>query len=347
MADTKTRRSEFDVLRLAAVFAVIITHICGGAVKVLDIYSFEWTFLNCLRSMVTWDVPVFVMMSGYLFLRPEKRIPTKKLYTKYIKHLLVCFFMWSAVFQAYYLVFTDVDLNWKGIASQILIGPYPFWYLYMQIGLYMIVPFLKKIAEEKKTAEYFILLFILAEFVANYGVNLPFVGATIKDVFGKMHFDFMLGFAGYYVLGFYLTRYPVSEKIEAVLYAAGILCAGFACVGTTWQSRSGGVYNEWFSKYLMPNVIVESAAVFTLFVKRIKKIRFKEKTADFFKSLSDVGLGVYLIHALIIELFSLADISVIKYGVLSVLPLSIAVYAVSALLIYLIRKIPKIGKMIT
>ncbi|MDO4397989.1 MAG: acyltransferase family protein [Oscillospiraceae bacterium] len=347
MAEKKARRTEFDILRLAAVLAVIMTHACGGAVKELDIFGAEWTVLNCLRSAVTWDVPVFVMMSGYLFLRPEKEISIKQLYTKYIKHLLICFFVWSAVYQAYYVIFTDVSLNWKGIASQFLIGPYPFWYLYMQIGLYMIVPFLRKIAENKKTAEYFIILFVLAEFVANYGAKLPFVGAVVEEIFKKMHFDFMLGFSGYYVLGCYLTRYPVSKKIETALYVAGACCVVFACVGTTWQSKAEGKYNEWFSKYLMPNVIIESAAVFTLFTKRISKIRFKEKTQKAFKMLSEAGLGVYLVHALIIELLSLAGISVSKYGVLSVIPISLTVYAVSLLLTLLIRKIPKIGKMIS
>ena len=347
MNETK-RQTELDVLRLIATLAVIMTHLCGGAVKSLNVYSFDWTLMNCARAAVTWEVPVFVMISGSLFLNPTRVITIKKIYQKYIKHLVICFCVWSAVFQAYYYFTGDSSLNWKGILSQFLIGPYPYWYLFMLIGLYMLVPFIKRFVDNKQLMGYFIVLFFVAEFVSNYGVKLPFVGSTIEEIFNKASFHFTLGFTGYYILGYYISTHKISDRAEILLYALGIICVVFSCVGTTLQSRAEGAYNEWFSKYLMPNVIIEAAAVYTLFVKRISKIEFSDKARTVWTKISDCGLGVYLIHALIIELLNLSGISVVTTSPIIMIPvLTIFVYLISLALTWLIRKIPFVGKKIT
>lgn len=342
------RQIELDILRFAAIFAVIATHLCGGPVKSLDINSTEWAFLNCLRAAVTWDVPVFVMISGCLFLDPKKQIPLKKIYSKYIKHLILCFVFWSAIFQIFYRFTSNAPLNWRGYITEFIIGPYPFWYLFMLVGLYMIIPFLRSFTDNKRLMEYFIVLFIASSFISNYGVNLPYVGEIISSVWSKTNFYFALGFTGYYVLGTYLSRYKVSTKVEIALYVLGIICVIFSCIGTTWQSRLEGKYNEWFSKYLMPNVIIESSALYTLFVKRVSKINFSQRTRILFKNLSDLCFGVYLSHALIIEVLNLCNITVLSASpLIMVIPLTLLVYLVSLLLTFLIRKIPVVGKKIT
>lgn len=342
------RQTELDILRLLATLAVIMTHLCGGLVKSLNIYSFNWTFLNCLRSAVTWDVPIFVMISGSLLLKPSKNITFRDIYQKYIKHIVICFCFWSAVYQILYCCIGDNSLNWKGVLSQFLIGPYPFWYLFMLAGLYMITPFLKRFIEDKKMLEYFLLLFILSEFVANYGVNLPYVGGTITEIFNKSMFHFTLGFTGYYLLGYYLVTYNVTDKAEKILYVFGIFFAVFSCAGTTLHSRCQGVYSEWFSKYLMPNVIIESAALFVFFTKRGKNMKISIRLRTALKNMSTCGMGVYLIHALIIEVLNLIGITVVSVSPFVMVPvLTIAVYIVSLIAIKLIRKIPFIGKKIT
>lgn len=342
------RRPELDILRLLATLAVIMTHLCAGIILSIDIYSFDWGFLNCLRAAATWDVPVFVMISGCLFLDSKRTVSIKLMYQKYVKHIAVCFCVWSALFQALYYYTGRYDLNWKGIVSQILIGPYPFWYLFMLAGIYMVVPFLKQFISNKVLIQYFLLLFILMEFVANYGINLPYIGTIIAEIFNKATFHFTLGFTGYYMLGYYLVTYKVSDKLEKILYVLGILCVIFSCVATTWQSRRDGVYNEWFSKYLMPNVIVESASIFTFFVKRVSRLDFSPLAQRIWKFLTIHGFGVYLVHALVIEMLNLFNITVISASPLVMVPmLTITVYLISLVLTWLIRKIPVVGKKIT
>ena len=347
MTEQKKRETELDILRFISTLAVIMTHLCGGPVKSIDIYSFNWSVLNCLRAAVTWDVPVFVMISGCLFLDPKRDVSIKLMYKKYIKHIVICFCIWSAIFQVWYYYTGHNNLNWKGIISQFLVGPYPFWYLFMLVG-YMVVPFLKQFTSNKVLLQYFLLLFILMEFVANYGISLPYIGAVIAEIFNKATFHFTLGFTGYYMLGYYLVTYKVSDKLERILYVLGILCVFFSCFATTWQSRLNGVYTEWFSKYLMPNVIVESAAIFTFFVKRVSRLSFSPLAKKIWEFLTIHGFGVYLVHALIIEMLNLSNITVISASPLVMVPmLTIIVYLISLLLTWLIRKLPVVGKKIT
>lgn len=344
----KKRRTELDILRMLATIAVIATHLCGTAAKTLDVSTSLWAMINSVRAAVTWDVPAFVMISGCLFLRPEKEITIHDIYGKYIKHIAVCFIFWSAVFQLYYYLFAKNGLNWKGIISELLIGPYPFWYLYMLVGLYMIVPFLRKFTNNKQLLQYFIVLFIAFSFITNYATAIPVIGNYIDTILSKAFFHFVLGFTGYYILGYYISQYEVSFKWESVIYALGAIGILVSCVGTTVQLRMQGEYNEWFSKYLMPNVIFESMAIFTLFTKRISKMQFSAKTVKLFSNMTQLGFGVYLIHALVIEVFNHLGITVLSFNSLFAIPiLTVSVYLICIVIIYIIQRIPVVGKRIT
>lgn len=336
------------MLRIVAMLAVIVTHTCAGAVKSMDVWNESWLHLNLLHSAITWHVPVFVMISGGIFLNPSREIPITVLYRKYVMHLLICLIVWSGAFQVYYFLTNSETLNWKGMVSETLVGAYPFWYLWMLIGLYMIIPFLRSFAQDRKLVRYFLALFLISQFLVNYGAKLPGVGSTIDQIIGKSNFHFALGFTGYYLLGHYLLGSKIPLKKEILLYVLGIGCVIFTCTATTWQSRIQGVFNEWFSKYLMPNVIIESAALFVFFTKRVSRIRVNQRVESILKNLSTLGFGVYLVHGLVLEVFGRFGITVVgATPVLATLLQTVVIYAISLGLTWTIRKIPVIGKNIT
>lgn len=209
-------------------------------------------------------------------------------------------------------------------------------------------PFLRKFTDDKRLLQYFIVLFIAFSFFTNYSTAIPVIGNIIDTILGKALFHFALGFTGYYILGYYISQYGVSLKWEIIIYVLGAVGVLVSCVGTTVQSRVQGEYNEWFSKYLMPNVIFESMAIYTLFAKRISKIQFSSKTVKLFAKLTQLGFGVYLTHALIIDILNLMHINICTYSTFLMIPLlTVVVYALSLIVTFLIRKIPHIGKIIT
>ena len=162
----------------------------------------------------------------------------------------------------FYIV-TDsyVGLNWKGILSQALIGPYHFWYLYMIVGQYLITPFLRKIAENKQLAEYFIGLFFLFALLTKYCVELPFVGPILGSMLDNMGMNFVLGYSGYYILGYYLRKFPLSDKWERLLYVLGAVLLVLGAAANTVCSVRNGAYTEHFTGYTAPNTTIIAVAI--------------------------------------------------------------------------------------
>ena len=340
----KKRETELDILRLVATLGVIFTHACGietDSAIVRNIMTF-------LIATVTWHVPVFVMISGRFFLDPERDVSVAKI-KKAIGRLVIAFLFWNVAYQAYYILTGAYsDLNWKGILSQALMGPYHFWYLFMLVCLYAVTPFLRKIAEDRNLMEYFIVLFLIFEFLSLYGPDLPLVGAPISYITTKTNFHFALGYSGYYILGYYLHRYPFSGKKEIGLYFLGITMTLFTGIATIWKVRNGADGGEWFSKYLMPNVAIEAAALYTFFVNRVGRICFGEKSEAFISKLAECSFGTYLIHALVLEALSVLAWDKLPGGALLAVAVNVLLaFCASTVVTVLLRKIPRMGKKIT
>ena len=67
----------FDWLRIFATIAVIILHICVQNWTKVELTSFEWNVFNWFDSATRWSVPIFVMISGALFLDSERKLEVK------------------------------------------------------------------------------------------------------------------------------------------------------------------------------------------------------------------------------------------------------------------------------
>ena len=76
------RKTYCDYLRLIATFAVVVLHVAASNWYSTDVNGLEWQSFNFYDSVVRWGVPIFVMISGSLFLSRE--ISIRKIYSKYI-----------------------------------------------------------------------------------------------------------------------------------------------------------------------------------------------------------------------------------------------------------------------
>ena len=342
------RQIELDLLRVLAMFAVVMVHTCGMNTQSIASGESNSVGLTIISASVTWEIPAFIMISGRFFLDPEREVTMQRI-VKAVVRLCVAFITWDVVYQIYYILSgTYADLNWKGIISQAIQGPYHFWYIYMMIGLYLLVPFLRKITESKRLMEYFLILFLAFAFLTNYGSLIPGLGDTIRSVLDQMSFYFVLGFTGYFIAGYYLYRYPLSMRGEIFIYIIGTMFWGGAVALTVLTSNYSNLSDEMFVKYLTPNVAIESFALYTFFVKRVSKCRFRRKQVLLMERLSDYSAGIYYIHALTLELFAMAGFSSLMVSPFIMVPLlALLTVMVSSMMIYVIRKIPNIGIKIT
>lgn len=323
-----------------------MVHVSAGSTY--DVYTTDWVILNCFASCLSWEIPIFVMISGRFFLAPQKTITPQIMIRKYIKRLMIAFITWSAALQVYYILCGSNTLNWKGIFIEFVIGRYPYWYLWMLMGLYLITPFLRMIATDKKTMEMYIILSFIFNAIVKIGPYIPGFGSAITAVLSESEFHFVLGFSGYFLLGYYLHEYPLPDRIERSLYILLPALLVFACVGTTLQSRAIGENEDFFSTYLMPNVTLEAVAIYTFFTKRVAKIDFTSRMRNFFSKGAEYSFGIYLVHPIVNNIVgSVGLTSTFTTPFVAVPVATIVVCLICILIVYVIRKIPCIGKMIT
>ncbi len=351
MSTIKKRETELDILRFLAMLCVIAMHVCSGPMKVIPTKSFDFIAMNSLSTVITWCIPVFVMISGGLFLNPQKEITIKRLFTKHIKHFAVVFLVWSVIYQIYYYLFGMLNggevLNWKGILYEVAVGPYHMWYLYMLTGVYLTIPILRKITESKSITEYFIVIFLIFSFLQGYGVHIPIIGDAVSEIMDKTCLPIGAMYIGYFILGFYIKNFNISRKIEYALYISAALILIINC-SVFYVYVINDIEGIWSVKYLMPNIVIESVAIYTFFVKRVGKINFSERTVRIFSRLSEYGFGVYLVHALVNELVEFTGWTAVTISPLVSVPLlTLVVYGGSLLVTVVIRKIPFVGKNIT
>lgn len=190
----------FDYLRIFAAFMVVILHVSAQNFGT-DVNGFAWQTFNFFDSIARWSVPVFVMISGALFL--EKEIPIRKLYLKYIFKLAVSFIVWSVVYVLFFYEYT----NGLNLVKALISGHFHMWFILMLIGLYICVPIIKMLADNEKIMKYYMLLaFVFAFFIPwvetlAYDFANMWMDALRCDV-SFMHMDMVTGFVSYFVLGY-------------------------------------------------------------------------------------------------------------------------------------------------
>lgn len=339
-----TRTIYFDFLRIFAIFAIVMLHVSGGWFSNVDIGSLNWWVANLLDGVTRFAVPVFVMISGAIFLNRE--ISVRKLYAKYILRMVVAFVFWSVL----YAVITDPAANIKGMIVNILYGHYHMWFIYMIVGLYMMVPILRKIVEDQKATQYFLVLaflfcFLLPQVVDVLNVlpeSFALLGEICNTVVTKFKIDLFGGFAIYFVAGYYLNNIEISLKHRRIIYVLGVVGYAMTVVCTYLLCVWHGVANELFYGSFTVNIALFTIAVFVFGKYECGRIDLSERMEKIISKLSKWTFGAYLVHALILSIvWELLPIEVESINAIVGIPvISVGVFGVSMFVSAVLNRIP-------
>ena len=254
----KERIAWVDLLKIIACFLVVFSHNCDPYVAVFD--SDRSTFLAGVfsGSLTRSSVPLFVMMTGVLLLPTTRTM--SQFYRRRIGRILPPLIFWSAALPLlYYLYINRIPLSTnpainpadytlfetlRRAVTFIFNFNYtttPLWYLYMLIGLYLIIPLLNAWLVQATRKElrlflsvWFITLFIpyikmfapVLGYVGNYG-NMGIFGICDWNEYGT--FYYISGFIGYLVLAYYLVTYPLKISLaKTLLYGIPLFLIGYA-----------------------------------------------------------------------------------------------------------------------
>ncbi|QRM87789.1 acyltransferase family protein [Lacinutrix sp. WUR7] len=241
---------------------------------------------------------------------------------------------WSLIYIAY-SVFVVGDNNIlffdlvKKIIRNLLHGSkFHLWFVYTLLGLYLFIPILRKWVKQahKKEFHYFLILWFATTLYAIPALKLYLPNLELVN---------FSGYLGYLVLGYYLSKLKIKNKIlPSLCIVIGVAITFF---GTYYSTKTNGDFEQYFYGYLSPNVMLSAIGIFLLF----KSISFKSNIAEKVSSfISNHSFGIYLVHVLVLSVMSTYGIDWKFMHPIFSIPITKAIcLLISSLIIYLLRKI--------
>lgn len=336
----------FDYLRVFATFAVILLHTAAQNWRVPDVHTFEWQTLNIYDSFAFWGVPVFLMISGALFLQREK-LNIKKLYSKNISRLAVAYFFWSFVYAIIDPFLNGFPFLIKSVPVDTIISHFHLWFVPVIIGLYICLPIIRKIVESKEVARFFLILSFIFAFVFGELKTIvnDFTGGLIKEfadsvfsLISSMRMDLVLGFAFYFILGYVLYRTDISVKQQKIIYALGFLSIILTIVLNILASFRKDVSTNAYGDNFTLSAAFVSSAIFVWFKYHIKGTG---KLDGIIIKLSKYSFGVYLVHMAVMNFFVKIGFHSLTFNPIIAIPAVFAsVTVISFIISAILNKIP-------
>ena len=326
-------------LRLIALFAVIVLHTTSPLLsRYNEVPAADWMAANIFNSLVRFAVPVFVMITGALLLHREYEVGD--FLKKRLSRIIAPFLFWSLVYIGYSwynedIVFTaDAWANTKQVLHLLKYGSsYHLWYVYMLIGLYLIIPVISGFVRNASNKE--VLYFLLIWF----GVTL-FAQPYLLRYNPQVDAHYFAGYIGYLVLGHWLAHHDFKVKhIRGCMVALFIVTLLVIIAGTHWQYKYNTGLDTLFYEPISPPIILLSSSVFLI-------ARFTMPTAPTWviKARDFAGhynYGIYLGHALVLYGLDLAGITYKLCNPIVSIPLTAFLcFNITLLMIWLLSKLP-------
>lgn len=321
-----------DLCRVLAIIGVIVIHSCAILLKPWGIYSIQdWLIAaNFLDSLARCSVPLFVMVSGALILRAGKNLSIFPEIFKRIVRVAIPLLVWEGVIKFY---FTNNFIS----LSDIFIEPpaYHFWFVYMIIGIYLLLPIYQGIfnfAFDRPILQVY--LFLAWVLFAILPTSFP---SQIMILFGQ---NGLLQFGGYFLIGAFLARYS-WDRIPAFLLV-GIF---FACVWATdlitltLSLKRGELDATGYSNFSL-NVLGASISAFLI----IKRVKLPMALVKPIAKLSDATFLIYFIHVIFIDILVhnsyLLSLQTSLPGFAMVMTIAVITTLLSIFFALILRKIP-------
>lgn len=338
-----------DILRIIACFSVIMLHASAQPWYSLPVEGVGFKIANSYDALFRFGVPVFVMISGALFLAPGKEINVRRLYRHNILRLVVLYVFWSCLYGLMdCLGFDPAGIGWKDVLREMILGRYHLWFLPMIIGIYVLLPILKVWISHasKKNIEYFLVLFFVCQILCE----------TIRAVYSSNMADYVLNlfqpemvcsYLGYFVLGYYLVHIGVDRKWHKVIYGGALAGSVLnVLLGNFLAERAGEPTGAIYDSFGMFTALI-SVALVNWAKETFSGKKQRKQTEAVIRELSAATLGIYIMHVGLIEILGKHGIDSQRVPLIFGIPLlAIGSFVICFIASALLRRIPVVGKYI-
>lgn len=321
-----------DWLRVIACFMVFVVHstepfyLGGEGSLILTEGDAFWS--SFFDTFVRSCVPLFIIASSYL--QFPIHYSTGEFFKRRALRILVPFAIWTVV---YACVWGEPAENFKNLLLNFNYSSGHLWFVYMLIGVYLLMPLLSPWAEKvgKKELQAYLGIWLFTTLIplfrdwfsgfsttVIYGPSglprqalFPLWGEASWNAYGT--FYYMSGFIGYLLLGLYFRRFvgELSWKktlaISIPCYLAGFAVAFIGFLGRVYETADGtfpvgGLVEKavwWETTWINDTIGVALMAIAWILI--IRKIKCEGR---FYKNVllpvSKASYGIYLMHLLLL-----------------------------------------------
>lgn len=339
-----------DIIRIAAIFAVIMLHAASEGFKgQFGATTFSWQVCNIYNSLCRFCVPVFVMVSGVFLLNPKKEYGINKLFCKKLLRIVTAYLFW-AFFYAVIGCAGRWNNGWTRDDLHLFFfylynGHYHMWFLFMISGLYIITPILRQIVKNETITFYFLVLWLVWGTIKMIEL-LPHT-RILSDTVKQFDVNLVAGFSGYFMWGYWLLQHRLPPVARKSIYLLGILSA----LGTAGMNGALGFMlnrtGSWLYEYTFPNVFLMATAVFVFCQYYFQDRSFSPKCQKGIALVGKWSFGIYLVHAFFLEYFEKVGFPhFFCHPIVSVPVTSIVCFSASLATVFFLSKIPVINKYI-
>ena len=321
-----------DFLRVTACLMVMVVHSTEpfylGGEGALILTPTDGYWVAVFEALCRCCVPLFLIASSYL--QFPLRYTTAEFFRRRAVRILVPMILWTLV---YALVWGRPVANLKGLLLNFNYAAGHLWFVYMLVGVYLIMPLLSPWAEKvsRRELEVYLGIWLLTTLIpfvreAAGGVApliqaadglpapalFPLWGEASWNPFGM--FYYVSGFVGFLLVGLYLRRFLQSSRWTRLL-GWSLFLMGFLAMVSGLLSRfsattpdgsfplSGdlAVAVAWETPITFCSLPVVLSAVGLVLVFR--EARFREGGWLYrclVLPLSKAGYGMYLMHMLVL-----------------------------------------------
>jgi surface polysaccharide O-acyltransferase-like enzyme len=326
-------RPQYDgihLLRAIACFLVVGVH--SSEILFMS-FSPRWLAAIFYAAFCRASVPVFLIITGFLLL--DKEEPIGFFYKKRFTRVVLPFLFYCVL----YLIVDRISIY--SYITRIYIGAVAphLWYIYVLIGIYLFLPFLRKIFIYSTTNERMVFL----GFWIAFGVIYP----TLHDFFDWRfdavviyHLSKFTGYMGYVFLGGCLKRITkVNRPLMAMAYVLSAFCIMALMYRYTYKVEK---LNSIFIENLSPFVFLTAGALF-LWLKDARVTRWR----PFVLAVSECSYGIYLLHFMLLTTLAKLHISGNVGSAWLMIPVTTCLgFAITFGIVFTLRKIPFLGRLV-
>lgn len=324
-----------DWLRVTAIFLVVVIHstepfYLGGEGSLILTQS-DAFWVSLFDSFARACVPLFIIASSYL--QFPLHYNAGEFFKRRFKRILIPFGVWTII---YALVWGEPIENFGNLLLNFNYAAGHLWFVYMLIGVYLLMPMLSPWAEKvsRKELLFYLSICLFTSFIpfireifsesASYitgpsGIpafsKYPLWGECSWNSYGV--FYYLSGFIGYMLLGLYLKRFTSDDgRKDSLLLGGSLWILGFAISFGGFlfmvNKSSGGAFpvegpvslavmweTPWF--YDSTGVVLMVVGWLLIFKRIFASGNWYKK---FILPLAKASYGVYLCHMLILAYVS-------------------------------------------